>query len=392
MKDVVELLSELVAIPSVNPMGRPLSGPEYFEARLTDYLQAFFERLGVRWRRQFVAPRRDNILATLPGAGRQSDRHVLWEVHQDTVPVDAMTIEPFTPTLRDGRLYGRGTCDVKGGMAAMLSAFAALAEQSPGDRPRVVLACTVNEEHGYTGARELTKLWTSEPDLEFFPAPPTEAIVAEPTGLDVVVAHKGAVRWRLHAAGRAAHSSSPAAGENAIYAMAEAVLALRAYHEQSLAAAPLHPLCGGPTLSVGVIAGGLSVNTVPDGCTIEIDRRLIPGEEAGAAQAAVVEHLARVIPHVRLEHEPPYLVGRPLGGETNGALAERLASVAGSAGGGRIVGVPYGTDAAVISAAGVPTVVFGPGDIAQAHSADEWIDLDSLRASTTVFERSVREE
>lgn len=387
--DPVELLADLVAIPSVNPMGRPVEGPEYYEAKLTDYLEQFFARIGVAHRRQSVAPGRENILAMLPPVGWDDERCVLWEVHQDTVPVDAMTIEPFTPTQRDGRLYGRGACDVKGGMAAMLAAFAGLAASAQSPRPRVVLACTVNEEHGYSGARALVKLWTTERDAELFPAPPSEAIVAEPTCLNVVVAHKGAVRWRLHTLGRAAHSSNPSAGENAIYAMADVVAALRQYAAESLVEFPAHPLCGRPTLSVGVISGGLSVNTVPDRCTIEIDRRLAPGEDAESARAAVVEMVSQRVPNARVEHDAPFIVGPALAGEANGKLAERLAALAAPYGEGVRLGAPYGTDAAVISAAGVPAVVFGPGDIAQAHSADEWIELAQLQSAVEVLLQAI---
>ena len=381
MPDPVELLSDLVAIPSVNPMGRPVKGPEFFEAAVTAYLEAFFERLGVRHRRQYVAESRENILAVLPAVGESDGRTVLLEVHQDTVPVDAMTIAPFDPVQREGRLFGRGACDVKGGMAAWLAAFAELSANSADSRPRVVLACTVNEEHGYTGAQALTRLWTSEPDDDFFPTPPTEAIVAEPTCLDLVVAHKGTVRWRLNTIGRAAHSSNPTAGENAIYAMADVLAALQSHAADQLSAAPSDPLCGRPTLSVGIIHGGLSVNTVPDRCTIEIDRRLIPGESASAARTAVMEAVARGAPGARIEHEEPFLLGQPLEEQSNSDLYARLARCAARHGGGDRVGAAYGTDAAVIAASGVPAVVFGPGDIAQAHSADEWIAIEQLDAA-----------
>src|SRR5579863_3932004 len=154
--DLVQTLSELVAIPSVNPMGRPLDGPEFYEERVTDYLQGLFERLRLPWQRQSVQPRRENIIARLDGTG---DEVILLEAHQDTVPVDGMTIDPWKPQVRDGRLYGRGACDIKGGMTAMLGALARLAEVRPGGMPTEIMACTVNEEHGYSGASELHKLW-----------------------------------------------------------------------------------------------------------------------------------------------------------------------------------------------------------------------------------------
>src|SRR5262245_46067176 len=158
--DLVRTLSDLVSIPSVNPMGRPLSGPEFFEYRVTDYLEQLFRRLGLAYQRQTVEPKRDNIVARLDGDVPLSEGGslILFEAHQDTVPVDGMTIEPWTPTVRDGRIYGRGACDIKGGMAAMIGAIARLADERPKGRPTIVLACTVNEEHGFTGATALAKI------------------------------------------------------------------------------------------------------------------------------------------------------------------------------------------------------------------------------------------
>jgi acetylornithine deacetylase ArgE len=382
--DLVQTLSELVAIPSVNPMGRPLDGPEFYEERVTDYLQSLFERLGLPWQRQSVQPRRENIVARLDGAVGEV---VMLEAHQDTVPVDGMTIDPWKPQVRDGRLYGRGACDIKGGMTAMLGALARLAEERPSNRPTVIMACTVNEEHGYSGASELPKLWAEGAD-SIVPRRPDVAIVAEPTDLQVVVAHKGAVRWRCRTHGLAAHSSQPARGKNAIYGMAPVLLALERYAGRVGNMVPEHPLCGQATLSVGTIQGGLSVNTVPDTCTIEIDRRLLPGEDARAVYEQVLAYLRDAVKSdYEVEHEHPYLLGMALADTHNGALADRLTTVLRRVlGRGEKIGVPYGTNASRIAPAGVPTVVFGPGSINQAHTADEWLSLDELsKASEALY-------
>jgi len=386
--NLVNTLSELVALPSVNPMGRDLQGPEFFEHRVTDYLQSLFRELGLPFQRQTVHPGRENIAARLDGevSPLEGGQLILLEAHQDTVPVDGMTIEPWSPVVRDGRLYGRGACDIKGGLTAMLGAVARLAEQRPAGMPTIIMAATVNEEHGYSGATALTRLW-SEPD-SIFPRRPDVAVVAEPTELQVVVAHKGVVRWRLNTQGRATHSSQPHLGVNAIFKMAPVLQALERYQLEVARDLGSHPLCGHPTLSVGTISGGVSVNTVPDRATIEIDRRLIPGEIPSDARQHVIDFLsAQLAADSAVEHEPPFLIGVGLQDAANGPLGESMVRAARSAGiDCRAVGVPYGTNAAAIAAAGVPSIVFGPGSIDQAHTADEWLSLDQLdRASEALY-------
>jgi acetylornithine deacetylase len=382
--DPVETLEQLVAIPSVNPMGGAVEGPNLGEARLTAHLEEQFRRLGLPVERHSVAPGRENILARLDGDASI----LLLDAHQDTVPTEGMTIEPFRPERRQGRLYGRGACDTKGGMAAMLTALSRLAEQPPGDRPTIVAVCTVNEEFGLSGSAALTELWAGGRS-KLLPRRPDAALVLEPTGLDVVVAHKGVTRWRCHTRGRAAHSSTPEAGDNAIYKMARAVAALEHYATHVLSRAAPHPLCGRPTLSVGTIHGGTAANVVPERCTVEIDLRVPVGQQPEAARREVIDHLQRNAGlDFPLEHEPATMQGHPLSDHDNGALAARLsAAVEHVAGACRLVGAAYATDGGHFSAAGVPSVVFGPGNIAQAHTADEWIDLDQLRQAADVLYR-----
>ena len=276
--DPIEVLERLVAIPSVNPMGRQSTDPIFGEARLTDYLEKTLQQAGLATHRQAVTSGRENLLARLDGqrASGNGGRVILLDAHQDTVPVDGMTIPPFEPRQREGRLYGRGACDTKGGMAAIIAAVSRLAHQRPRPMPTIIVSCTVNEENGFDGAKRLTQAWTDGGG--FIPRKPDAALIAEPTGLDVVVAHKGVIRWKCHTRGRAGHSSRPVAGNNAIYAMARVVTALEQYAAGLDAPAAVHPLCGPGTLSVGTIHGGVGINTVPDRCTIEIDFRPPPGD------------------------------------------------------------------------------------------------------------------
>lgn len=390
--DVVETLCDLVRIPSVNPMGRDVSGPEYFEHAVTEHLEQQFTRWGWPWERQQVEPLRANILTRIDGdpTPEQGGRLVLFEAHQDTVPVEGMTIPPWTPNVDKGRVYGRGACDIKGGMASMIAACARLAKERPAGRATVVLACTVNEEHGFSGAARVAESWASG-ESKLLPRRPDAVVVAEPTMLDVVVAHKGVVRWKLRTRGRAAHSSRPQLGENAIYRMARVVLALEEYASSVVGDKGRHRLLGSPTLSVGLIHGGISVNTVPDECAIEIDRRILPGEDPHAAREDVIAFVAaKTGLGDRVVHESPFIVAYGLADKNNGALADSLAKAARAGGqAGNCIGVPYGTDAAVFARASAPSVVLGPGSIDQAHTADEWVEVDQLRQAADIYYRFV---
>jgi len=400
--DLIETLADLVRIPSVNPMGsNPVAGQNaseagrdiYYEARLTEHLAQLLGTLGLPIARQTVeilpdGSRRENLLARLDGTPSldEGGELMLWEVHQDTVPVDGMTVDPFGAEVRDGKLFGRGACDVKGGMAAMLVALARLCEQRPPQMPTIVLALTVNEEHGFSGARQLVRGF-EEGTEPLLPRAPDVCVVAEPTNLDVVVAHKGVVRWNCHTRGRAVHSSQPELGENAIYRMAEVVTLLQEYSEEVVPTLATHARCGRPTMSVGTIAGGAGVNIVPETCRVAIDRRLVPGETPEKAYEHAVEFVrAGVAGGWQVEHDRPFIESPGLSDEANGPLAERLSQMARDVGGrGEIVGVPYGTDAAIVAVSGVPAVVFGPGSIEQAHTADEWIDLEQLDRASEIY-------
>src|SRR3954470_23279619 len=277
MSPTHRLLQDLVRLPSVNPMGRAVTGDVYFEHRVTAYLERFFIDLGAPYQRTPVAPLRDNIVARFESPGAATT--LLFEVHQDTVPVDGMTIDPFAGEVRDGKLYGRGACDVKGGMTAMLAAFARLVREKPAGAANVLLACTVDEEHTFLGVQELMKEGVR---ADF-------AVVAEPTRLQIVDAHKGVVRWKVRTEGRACHSSRPDQGVNAIYRMGHVLPVIERYADRLMKSAP-HARLGPPTLSIGRIDGGVSVNTVPDACVIEIDRRLLPGEDPRAAWQDFRDH------------------------------------------------------------------------------------------------------
>lgn len=385
--DVVQLAQSLIAVPSVNPMGDPAED-DPCESLLTDRLEAVFAELGIETYRQPVHPRRDNLFARVAG---DPERLLLWDTHQDTVPVEGMTIDPFKPTVADGKLYGRGACDEKGAMAAMIVALARLAQEQPAGMPTVVFSATVNEENGFTGARAVAASW-ADGSNPLLPRQPDAAIVAEPTELNVVVAHKGVLRWRCSVHGRAAHSSDPAAGENAIFAMRHVLRVIEGYQLELAELADEHPLCGGPTINVGMIQGGLSPNTVPDRATITIDRRLLPEEDPEQVFRQAVQYIADRTPaDLRIEHEAPFLTARGMSDGPNRSLATQLCDLAKPiAGKSDLIGVPFGTNASAYAPLGVPTVVFGPGSIAQAHTADEWIAIGQLHLAAEIYYQSAQ--
>lgn len=395
-----DLLQKLLRIPSVNPAFGEGSGSGAGEAGITDFLQDLADKSGWKWLRQEVHPQRENLLVLIPASKGLPELPVtLWEVHQDTVGVEGMRIDPFAAEEREGRIYGRGACDVKGSMAAMIAAISLAAEEQV-CRGTTVLAFSINEESGFTGAKALCRLWNAEQATkekvhgtlsldEVQRQRPQRAIVAEPTYLSAVVAHKGIVRWRCHTRGRAAHSSQPQFGRNAIYAMSEVITAFRRFDEEVLIDRGRDCICGRPTVSVNTIKGGTGANVVPDHAVIDIDRRLMPGEDPIEAHQEMIDYVASQVPaDLEIEHEPPWNQSHGLQAGENQVWAEEIAMVARSTGiTSEIASVPYGTDAWVIAQLGIPTVVFGPGSIDQAHTDDEWISVEQLEKGVEVYRR-----
>ena len=283
---------------------------------------------------------------------------ILLAPHLDTVGADG---RQFIPQRQNGRLHGRGACDTKGSVAAMLAALCQLANsQSRPLETEMVFAGLVDEEKAQAGSRALA--------ASGFQA--ALAIVGEPTKLQVVTAHKGDLWLQLETRGRAAHGATPHLGKNAVHEMARIVEVLETDYAAQLKKRK-HQLLGCGTVNVGTIAGGTQPNIVPDSCTITIDRRTLPGEtEAGVRrEIAALLRAKRLSATISSSKAAPCL---PL--ETPAALP-LVRQFLRQANQTRLVGVNYFCDAAVLAAGGIPSVVFGPGDIAQAHTADEWISL-----------------
>ena len=381
--EAVELLRELVAIPSINPESKgPRSDAPYGEGRVAAHVQRYFECCGLSVELQPVHAGRDNAIVRAPGAD-PSAPPLLLEAHMDTVDVEGMQ-DPFGARLEGGRLHGRGSCDTKASLAAMMTALRRVVERRVPLRRPVWLAASADEEFGQNGIRALVASGVR----------PAAAVVGEPTALQVIAAHKGQIYVRVVSRGRAAHTSIPEAGINAILDMAEVV---RVLARRAAASYPgrAHPLCGPPLLSVSVIAGGISEHIVPDRCRIDLDLRNVPGQTTASALAELRALLDEDLPPTvaaRVTIEPPHHDAPPMETSPSHPVVTTLArAVEGVRGAAEVTGVPYNTDGGALAAAGVPVVVFGPGDIAQAHRPDEFVEVEQVIAATEILERFVIE-
>ena len=366
-QDVVSLLQQLVRIPSVNPDNAP--GTEQIgEETLAVFLSGWLESIGAEVSLEEIKPGRPNLIARFaPLDGRP---RILLGPHLDTVGVGGMIIEPFSGEIRDERVWGRGASDTKGPMAAMLWAL----HEHQGllaDLPVAVdFVAFMGEESGQWGSKDFVK--KHHADYCF-------AIVGEPTAMQVVNVTKGSLWATLRATGKAAHSSQPERGENAILKLTRALDQLD-HHLGRQLASYTHPVLGHSTMNVGMIRGGARPNIVPDLAEAEIDIRITPAlAAAGGALKLLTEAIefhALPIEIVKPHENPPM--------ETGPAhpLIQKLLTTATGTG---LAGAPWFSDAAHLSNGGIPSVCMGPGSIDQAHTVDEFIEISALRAGASFF-------
>ena len=359
MKNVAEIASALVRIPSVNPDGGDPGTDQIGEARCAAWVADFLSDAGAEVSLREVLPKRPNIVARFPSK-RPGAPRILFAPHLDTVSVAGMTIDPFSGEVRDGRLWGRGASDTKGPMASMLWALRE-ARDFLSDLPyEVWFAGLVGEEAGQHGAKAL-----AETDSFDF------VMAGEPTSLNVVYAHKGSCWLHLETSGVAVHASRPESGANAIYKMSDAIDCLRR-DVAPLLAQKSDPVLGHSTLSVGIIHGGSKVNIVPDHCEASVDIRTIPGMDP----AFVQDMLRNKVPDIQIQMRG----SAPLYTDPTHPLITCLQSL-----GSQLEGAPWFCDAAVFAAKGSAAIAIGPGSIAQAHTADEFISLEDLESGAAFF-------
>lgn len=367
--DVVSVLSSLVSIPSVNPSIAPAEGTG--EGAIAQFIHSWFVANGVRARLEEAAPGRPNLVAEV---GRSDDPTLVLCAHLDTVGTAGMTIAPFEPRIDGDRLYGRGACDMKGSVAAIMVAMAQLA--STLRRGRVVAALVADEEYGSVGAFDFVRRHRA-----------SACIVTEPSEAGLVLAHKGFVWVAVTTTGRAAHGSRWDVGVSAIGRMGRIITALEEFDETELRTRT-HPLVGAASLHCALIDGGTGLSTYAPGCRLQVERRTLPGEtpEQVAAELTAVVRRAddTATVEVTFSRDPSVcdstatIVTR---------VSDAITSVTGTA--PAHIGVGFWMDAAVFSAAGIPTVNYGPTGEG-AHAAVEWVDIPSVIRLTDVLTESAR--
>lgn len=320
-------------------------------------------------------PERPSVVADARVPGARDT--VLVASHLDTVPVDGMEIDPFDPSVEGDRVYGRGACDTKGGMAALVSALERVLARGT-LRRNVIAVGESDEERSSIGVFDVLRHLEGRP-----PAPGIWGIATEPTNLSVVTRHKGVAHARVAAHGHACHSSDPTQGRNAIVTAARAILVIDALGVDL--AACKDPELGPATLSIGLVSGGSATNVVPARASFVIDRRLIPGESGEGVRMELEAALEQA--GIRdVEIEACDVRKAPLVTPDDHPAVRACLSALGAAGlEARTGAVAFGTDAGVLAEHGIPGVVLGPGSILQAHTAREWVDMREVASMEEVF-------
>ena len=347
------------------PPGDPHAGEEL----VADYLKNRARKAGLEIETQATNSGRDNLIVRLKPLGQATHRIIL-APHMDTVGGDLDKI--FRPTKKGERLHGRGACDTKGSVAVMFHAMEHLAKRDRPANTEIVFIGFVDEECNQTGSRAFSKLKLKA----------NLALVGEPTRCKVVAAHKGDLWLRLSTRGKAAHGSRPELGRNAVHTMAKCIDAIETEYAQNLGKRR-HPVLGPPTINTGIVRGGSQPNIVPDVCEADMDRRTLPGESFTTISREIGEVLKKRGLKARLTNVKGYTCPAMETDPTLPMVQQFMRTVRQT----KPLGVDYYCDAANIATTGVPAIVWGPGDIAQAHTADEWISIRQLERGMDVLTR-----
>lgn len=369
---VVRTLSDLIRIPSENPFDAG-AGDGEGEADVASYLSERAAALGLESERTDIGPRRCNLLVRRRGKRPGPRLHLAG--HMDTVRTSGYA-DAYSGELRHGRVHGRGACDMKGAIACYLEVLEVLAELEVPLTGELGLLGVADEEYTMRGAQHIGRH-----------GPGADAIImGEPTDMRLCTASKGRVSTFIVTTGRAAHSSVPETGVNAIGHMGRVLRAIEAHADELAIRGVQHPLLGRPRLNPGVITGGVQVNMVPPECRLEIDRRTLPHEDADSVYGeleAVIERVRDEISNLDWHlTDPSWLIPPYEIPVEHPFVSQMTAALEASGTNGTPVGFGASSDAAHF---GIPTVICGPGSIDQAHTSDEWVSVEQLELATRTY-------
>ena len=376
-QNLIDDLSAMVRIPSVNTFDN--SDPKRpAEEEMAQFFEARMKEIGLDVSSAHVADGRRNVWGRLKGTGNGPT--IMLAGHLDTVGVPGYE-NPFEPTIKDGRIHGRGSCDMKAGLAAYLEVARILVASDAPLNGDVIIAGVVDEEDAMIGSKDFGE---NGPHVDC-------AIVAEPSKLAISTAHRVQICLFIRTHGKSTHSSVPENGINAIYHMSAVVDALLAY-ANTLSTRDPDPLCGKPTFSIGAIKGGEGASSVPDFCEIEVDRRTVPGETYDSVSAElkdVLEQVAATTPDFNYEISPPSLNCPPLKTDMSSPLVLAISSAVKKISGqdAKYMTFPGSTDAPNF---GCPTVICGAGDLAQCHSVNEYVPISEIKSAVDIYLETIK--
>ena len=368
MDELEQLLSDLVSINSINPDLVPGSPGE---AEIAHYIAGWLKRADLEVELIESVPGRPNVVGIARGTG--GGKTLLLNGHMDTVGIAGMP-DAHRPVIKDGRMYGRGAYDMKSGLAACMLAIAkAKKQQLRGD---VIFTAVIDEEYASVGTMDLAKRFRAD-----------GAIVAEFTELQLIIAHRGFVWLEIETIGKAAHGSRPDLGVDAIAKMGKVLVEVEKL-DQTLRANPTHPLLGSGSVHASLITGGQELSSYPERCLLSIERRTLPGEIPEFVEA----ELTKIVQNIQHSDSTFNAVVRrgidrsPLETSEATEIVKAIQSAAVNVLNhpAQTAGVQFWTDAAVLSAAGIPSVLFGPSG-AGAHAVEEWVDLQSVKACAEIY-------
>ena len=378
-KEISQILKEFVEIPSVNPGNFKLEENDNFgEKKFVEYVYEMFCAKGYYCEKQEVLPGRPNLLIHMSEHLGEKPI-VLLQTHSDVVDAKEMK-DAFCPKIHDGKLWGRGSCDAKGQLCVMFLVMEQLKEQKVELPFDLCLSLCCDEEFQHRGVDEFLK-WKYRNKVIF-------VVVGEPTELRLASACKGSIRFCIETTGIAAHTSMPEKGENAIYLMAKIIQIFQNKIEKQIVSRN-DPVCKNATVAVSLIQGGTIVNSVPDHCVIHIDRRMIPGEQWEKVYQEIQDMIYEELSDNEKAHiifQKPYLIDPSYGTKLEEDKKRIIGKVMKKHGlNEEITGLPYGCDASKLAKWEIPVFVFGAGSIEQAHTKEEYIEIDQIVKASEVL-------